>query len=61
MFVAERIATMTIHASPPVRLPHFAKRAGCAAKHPPGFLVPLLGTLPAARSGRSESPVPSES
>jgi len=29
-----------------VRLTQFAKRAGCAAKHPPGFLLPLLGTLP---------------
>jgi selenide,water dikinase len=40
---------MTVHASPSVRLTQFAKRAGCAAKHPPGFLVPLLGTLPAPR------------
>lgn len=30
-----------------VRLTQFATRAGCAAKHPPGFLVPLLGALPA--------------
>ena len=29
-----------------VRLTKMAKRAGCAAKHPPGFLFPLLGTLP---------------
>lgn len=32
-----------------IRLTQFAARAGCAAKHPPGFLVPLLGTLPAPR------------
>jgi selenide,water dikinase len=31
---------------PPVRLTQFAKRAGCAAKHPPGTLFPLLGALP---------------
>ncbi len=30
----------------PVRLTKLAKRAGCAAKHPPGFLLPLLGLLP---------------
>lgn len=30
----------------PVRLTTLAKRAGCAAKHPPGFLLPLLGLLP---------------
>ena len=30
----------------PVRLTALAKRAGCAAKHPPGFLLPLLGQLP---------------
>ena len=30
----------------PVRLTKLAKRAGCAAKHPPGFLLPLLGMLP---------------
>jgi selenide,water dikinase len=29
-----------------VRLTKMAKRAGCAAKHPPGYLFPLLGTLP---------------
>ncbi len=29
-----------------VRLTQLAKRAGCAAKHPPGFLLPLLGLLP---------------
>ncbi len=34
---------------PTVRLTQFATRAGCAAKHPPGFLVPLLGALPAPR------------
>ncbi len=31
----------------PIRLTKLAKRAGCAAKHPPGFLLPLLGLLPA--------------
>lgn len=30
----------------PVKLTALAKRAGCAAKHPPGFLLPLLGLLP---------------
>jgi selenide,water dikinase len=30
-----------------VRLTKMAKRAGCAAKHPPGYLFPLLGLLPA--------------
>ena len=29
-----------------VRLPTIAKRAGCAAKQPPGYLLPLLGRLP---------------
>jgi selenide, water dikinase len=29
-----------------IRLTQFAKRAGCAAKQPPGFLLPLLGALP---------------
>lgn len=29
-----------------VRLTQMAKRAGCAAKHPPGTLLPLLGRLP---------------
>jgi selenide,water dikinase len=30
-----------------IRLTQLAQRAGCAAKHPPGYLLPLLGTLPA--------------
>jgi len=30
-----------------IRLTQTAKRAGCAAKHPPGYLLPLLGKLPA--------------
>lgn len=30
-----------------VRLTKVAKRAGCAAKQPPGYLLPLLGRLPA--------------
>ena len=29
-----------------VRLTKIAKRAGCAAKHPPGYLLPLIGRLP---------------
>src|SRR3954453_21755522 len=29
-----------------LRLTRMAKRAGCAAKHPPGYLLPLLGLLP---------------
>jgi selenide,water dikinase len=29
-----------------VRLTSLAKHAGCAAKHPPGYLFPLLGGLP---------------
>jgi len=29
-----------------VRLTKLAKRAGCAAKQPPGYLLPLLGRLP---------------
>jgi selenide,water dikinase len=30
----------------PVRLTQLAQRAGCAAKQPPGYLLPLLGALP---------------
>src|SRR5438477_6566269 len=30
----------------PIRLTQLAKRAGCAAKQPPGYLLPLLGRLP---------------
>jgi selenide,water dikinase len=33
--------------SNPVRLTQLAKRAGCAAKQPPGYLFPLLKLLPA--------------
>ena len=29
-----------------IRLTKLAKRAGCAAKHPPGYLFPLLKSLP---------------
>lgn len=29
-----------------IRLTKLAKRAGCAAKQPPGYLLPLLGMLP---------------
>ena len=32
--------------STPIRLTQFAKRAGCAAKQPPGYLLSLLGSLP---------------
>src|SRR6476646_6710013 len=32
--------------SDPIRLTQLAKRAGCAAKQPPGFLLPLLQSLP---------------
>src|SRR5580704_19325368 len=31
----------------PIRLTQLAKRAGCAAKQPPGYLFSLLGSLPA--------------
>src|SRR6516225_2571701 len=31
----------------PVRLTQFAKRAGCAAKQPPDYLLSLLSSLPA--------------
>lgn len=31
----------------PIRLTQLAKRAGCAAKQPPGYLLSLLGRLPA--------------
>src|ERR1700741_4143560 len=30
----------------PIRLTQFAKRAGCAAKQPPGYLLSMLGSLP---------------
>lgn len=33
-------------AGTPIRLTQFAKRAGCAAKQPPGYLLSLLGMLP---------------
>lgn len=36
----------------PIRLTKLAKRAGCAAKHPPGFLLPLLGQLPRVTDSR---------
>ncbi len=32
--------------SEPIRLTQLAKRAGCAAKQPPGYLLPLLSQLP---------------
>src|SRR3984957_20315252 len=31
----------------PIRLTRMAKRAGCAAKQPPGYVFPLLKALPA--------------
>ncbi len=42
---------MTTAADAPVevRLTRLAKRAGCAAKQPPGYLFGLLGALPAPR------------
>jgi selenide,water dikinase len=35
-----------------VRLTQLAKRAGCAAKQPPGYLLPLLRNLPAVTDPR---------
>src|SRR3954470_21165977 len=35
-----------------VRLTKLAKRAGCAAKQPPGYLLPLLGMLPVVSDPR---------
>ena len=35
-----------------IRLTKMAKRAGCAAKHPPGYLLPLLKGLPAVTDPR---------
>jgi selenide,water dikinase len=35
-----------------VRLTQLAQRAGCAAKQPPGYLLPLLQTLPAITDPR---------
>ena len=35
-----------------IRLTQTAKRAGCAAKHPPGFLLSLLSGLPAVTDPR---------
>src|SRR5689334_14083545 len=42
--VRPRETSMTT--DPDIRLTRLAKRTGCAAKHPPGFLLPLLGLLP---------------
>src|SRR5262249_13614239 len=39
-----RITTMSENEN--IRLTQLAKRAGCAAKQPPGYLLPLLGMLP---------------
>lgn len=38
--------------APTIRLTKTAKRAGCAAKHPPGYLLPLLRNLPAVTDPR---------
>jgi selenide,water dikinase len=38
--------------TPTIRLTQTAKRAGCAAKHPPGYLLPLLRGLPAVTDPR---------
>ena len=38
--------TDTLETQDAVRLTQLAKRAGCAAKQPPGYLLPLLGALP---------------
>jgi selenide,water dikinase len=35
-----------------IRLTQLAKRAGCAAKHPPGYLFPVLHRLPESRDPR---------
>jgi selenide,water dikinase len=43
---AERTTRRPDMSAEPIRLTKLAKRAGCAAKHPPGFLLPLLGMLP---------------
>jgi len=48
--------TAAMSDSPPraaaVRLTKTAQRAGCAAKHPPGYLLPLLRGLPAVTDPR---------
>ena len=47
-----RVARMRRHGfgfAMSVRLTQFAKRAGCAAKQPPGYLFPLLAHLPPPR------------
>jgi selenide,water dikinase len=41
------LADPSVEPPAPIRLTQLAKRAGCAAKQPPGYLLPLLGTLPA--------------
>ena len=38
--------------TPTIRLTQTARRAGCAAKHPPGYLLPLLRGLPAVTDPR---------
>src|SRR5262249_45806622 len=43
----DRRADSMAEQQPRIRLTQTAKRAGCAAKQPPGYLFPLLGTLPA--------------
>src|SRR4026207_222013 len=44
--VVRENVTMTIFSIDEVKLTELAKRAGCAAKQPPGYLIPLLGRLP---------------
>src|SRR5436305_11308493 len=44
-----RMDTTTPLTPETVRLTQLAQRAGCAAKQPPGYLLPLLGLLPAIR------------
>src|SRR5271167_2854149 len=41
------VKRLPMSAPEPIRLTQLAKRAGCAAKQPPGYLLPLLGMLPA--------------
>jgi selenide,water dikinase len=47
--IGDTLAGMDTSSSGPpeaIRLTQLAKRAGCAAKQPPGYLLPLLGLLP---------------
>src|SRR5271167_183904 len=40
------VKRLPMSAPEPIRLTQLAKRAGCAAKQPPGYLFPLLSQLP---------------